>query len=49
MSLVEGVSWGVWEVRQTPHVHMVYVHLLTVLPIALGAWSIYGHSAMVAT
>ena len=39
VSLVEGVSWGVWEVRQTPHVHMVYVCLLTVPPIALGAWS----------
>ena len=25
--------------RQTPHVHMVYVRLLTVPPIALGAWS----------
>ena len=30
---------GVWEVRQTPHVHMVYVRLLMVPPIALGAWS----------
>ena len=29
------------EVRQTPHVHvhMVYVRVLTVPPIALGAWS----------
>ena len=27
------------EVRQTPRVHMVYVRLLTVLPIALGVWS----------
>ena len=25
--------------RQTPHVHMVYVRLLTVPPIALGVWS----------
>ena len=25
--------------RRTPHVHMVYVRLLTVPPIALGAWS----------
>ena len=25
--------------RQTPHVYMVYVRLLTVLSIALGAWS----------
>ena len=25
--------------RQTPHFHMVYVLLLTVPPIALGAWS----------
>ena len=25
--------------RQTPHVDIVYVRLLTVLPIALGAWS----------
>ena len=25
--------------RQTPRVHMVYVRLLTVPPIALGAWS----------
>ena len=25
--------------RQTPHVHMVYVHVLTVPLIALGAWS----------
>ena len=24
---------------QTPHVHMVYVRLLTVPPIALGEWS----------
>ena len=27
------------EVRQTPHVHIFYVPLLTVPPIALGAWS----------
>ena len=27
------------EVRQTPHVHMVYIRLLTVAPIALGALS----------
>ena len=25
--------------RQTAHVHMVYVRLLTVPPIALGGWS----------
>ena len=25
--------------RQTPHVNMVYVSLLTVPPIAMGAWS----------
>jgi hypothetical protein len=35
------------EVRQTPHVHMVYVCLLTVPPIALGV--VYGPSAMAAT
>ena len=26
--------------RQTPHVHMIFVRLLTVPPIALGAWSV---------
>jgi hypothetical protein len=35
--LVEGVSRGVWEVRQTPHVHMV--SFVAVPPIALGVWS----------
>ena len=34
--------------RQTPHVHMVYVPLLTVPPIALGAWSM-ALSAVAAT
>ena len=29
----------VCEVRQTPHVHILYVRLLTVPPSALGAWS----------